>query len=250
MPKIDDARHNEGRAPMNRQVRHAELVAAEQLVALAADKLRALQTVALRLAAFVAKGEIAKPDAVDALYSVAEGHGLLRTGRDREDIEHVIGQGLLGRESLPSAKNDVQPKAATMTQVGHVGHLGAPSGGPATVRLRCMSEIAPEPVNWLWPDRLATGKVALLFGEPGIGKSQVSLDIAARITTGAKWPEGGQAPLGNVIILSSEDGLADTVRPRLDAAGADVDRIHVVEAVRNSTGATRTFNLAADLDAL
>jgi putative DNA primase/helicase len=85
---------------------------------------------------------------------------------------------------------------------------------------------------------------------PGIGKSQISLDIAARISTGAEWPDGGKAPVGNVVILSSEDGLADTVRPRLDAAGADVNRIHVVEAVRTATGKARTFDLAADLDAL
>jgi AAA domain-containing protein len=238
---------------VNEHVRHPELIASEKSVALSPDKPRALQTEALRLAAFVAKGEIAKPDAVDALYGVAEGLGLLRTKRDREDIEHLIGQGLVGRETLLPKKNDPQPKAATEGQVGQVGHLGrlrAPSGASATVRLRCMSEIAPEPVNWLRPGRLAAGKVALLFGEPGIGKSQISLEIAARISTGAEWPDGGNAQLGDVVILSSEDGLADTVRPRLDAAGADVSRIHVVETFRNETGAARTFNLAADLDAL
>jgi putative DNA primase/helicase len=235
---------------MNRQVRHAELIAAEQSVALSPDKLRALQTEALRLAPLVAKGDIAKPDAVDALYDAAVGHGLLRTERDRENIEHVIGQGLAGIETLTPAKNDAQPKAAIVNQAGHIGHLGATSGGTATVKLRCMNEIAPVPVQWLWPGRLAAGTVALLFGEPGIGKSQISLDIAARITTGAEWPDGGYAPLGDVIILSSEDGLAVTVRPRLDAAGADVNRIHVVEAVRNANGAARTFDLAHDLDAL
>lgn len=151
---------------------------------------------------------------------------------------------------MPVAKKGAQPKAAIVNQVGHLGRLGATSGGTGTVKLRCMNEIAPEPVQWLWPGRLAAGKVALLFGQPGIGKSQISLDIAARISTGAEWPDGGYAPLGDVIILSSEDGLADTVRPRLDAAGADVARIHVVEAVKNENGATRTFDLAADLDAL
>jgi AAA domain len=238
---------------VDQHFRHPELIAAAQRVALSPDRLRGLQTVALRLAAFVAKGEIAKPDAVDALYDAAVGHGLLRTERDRENIEHVIGQGLAGIETLVSAKNEPLSKAATGGQVGHLGRLGrvrAASPGSATVKLRCIREIVPEPVNWLWPNRLAAGKVALLFGEPGIGKSQISLDIAARISTGGEWPDGGKAPLGHVIILSSEDGLADTVRPRLDAAGADVNRIHVVEAVRNANGTARTFNLAADLDAL
>jgi putative DNA primase/helicase len=235
---------------MNRLVKHAELAAAEQSVASSPDKLHAVQKAAVRLSHLVANGDITEPDAMEALCAAAQDQGPGRKRCSREDIEHVVGLGLKGLLALPVAKMGAQSKAAVVNQVGHVGRLGATSGGTGTVKLRCMNEIAPEPVQWLWPGRLAAGKVALLFGPPGIGKSQLCLDIAARITTGAEWPDGGSAPLGNVIILSSEDGLADTVRPRLDAAGADVNRIHVVEAVRNPEGLTRTFNLAADLEAL
>jgi putative DNA primase/helicase len=70
--------------------------------------------------------------------------------------------------------------------------------------------------------RVGIGKLTLIAGEPGLGKSQLSLAIAVAVTTGGAWPDGsGRAPLGSVIILSAEDGVADTIRPRFDAAGGD-----------------------------
>jgi hypothetical protein len=66
-----------------------------------------------------------------------------------------------------------------------------------------------------------------MAGDPGVGKSYASLDIAARVSLGGPWPDGsGHAPLGNVLLLSAEDGLADTVKPRLELLGADMRRIH------------------------
>jgi hypothetical protein len=95
---------------------------------------------------------------------------------------------------------------------------------PVLVRLQ---DVQPEPVTWLWPGRLAAGKLALLVGDPGLGKSWITLDLAARLSTGRAMPDDGPAnPPGNVILLSAEDGVADTIRPRLDALGADVARIH------------------------
>lgn len=113
----------------------------------------------------------------------------------------------------------------------------APSGdGPVTgPRLieHTMSAVTPERVSWLWPGYLARGKLHLLDGDPGLGKSTVALDLAARLSVGASWPDGqpGAAP-ARAVILSAEDGLADTIRPRLDAAGADCARIVAVTAVR------------------
>ena len=88
-------------------------------------------------------------------------------------------------------------------------------------------------------------------GEPGTGKSQLTIAVVAAVTTGGEWPCGeGQAPLGNVIILSAEDGAADTIIPRLLAAGADLSRVHVVSAVRNADGSRRALSLQHDLDLL
>ncbi len=78
-----------------------------------------------------------------------------------------------------------------------------------------MNEVEAKHVEWLWLNRLARGKLTLLAGDPGIGKSQISIDIAARASKGATWPDGGHAPLGSVVILSAEDSANDTLRPPL-----------------------------------
>ena len=115
---------------------------------------------------------------------------------------------------------------------------------------RRASEITPERVEWVWPGRIAQGKHTCIAGEPGTGKSQLSIAIAAAISTGGEWPCGeGRAPLGSVIVLSAEDGAADTIVPRLTAAEANLDRIHIVSAVGNEKG-RRGFDLKADLDEL
>jgi RecA/RadA recombinase len=110
--------------------------------------------------------------------------------------------------------------------------VGPASGGAAQVRLVRVSSVEPEPVNWAWSGRIALGKSHLLDGDPGLGKSTLALDLAARISTGFQMPDGstGIGPAG-VVILTAEDGIADTVRPRLEAAGADLDRIAVLTMV-------------------
>ena len=121
----------------------------------------------------------------------------------------------------------------------------------ARLVIRCAAEIEPEKIDWLWPGRIARGKHTCIAGEPGTGKSQLSTAIIAAITTGGLWPCGeGKAPLGNVILLSAEDGAADTIVPRLDAAGADRNRVYVVSAVHNPDGSRRTLHLQNDLDLL
>ena len=101
----------------------------------------------------------------------------------------------------------------------------------SSIMLR-MADVQPEPIRWLWPSRIALGKLTLLVGDPGLGKSFVTLDLAARVSTGSPWPDSTPAPKGSVILLSAEDDPADTIRPRLDALGANSERIHVLQAVR------------------
>ena len=106
-----------------------------------------------------------------------------------------------------------------------------------------MADVASQDVTWLWPGRIPLGKIALLIGDPGMAKTMLALDVAARVTTGAPFPDGSRPPLGDVVILTAEDGLADTIRPRLDRAGADVSRVWVLQAVRSDAG-ERQFCLA------
>jgi hypothetical protein len=126
-------------------------------------------------------------------------------------------------------------------------------GAPVIVRL---SDVKPEPVAWLWPDRIALGKLTLIAGDPGLGKSFLTLDMAARVSRGWAWPDtpGVATAPGGVVLLSAEDAVADTIRPRLDAAGADVARIVALEAIRsvgdNGRESARTFDLSRDLPAL
>ena len=124
---------------------------------------------------------------------------------------------------------------------------------PRLVTVRA-SDIQPEKIQWLWPNRLAVGKISLIAGNPGLGKSQLTVHIAAQVTTGGRWPNGeGEAPYGSVVILSAEDDPADTLVPRLIAAGADLSRVHIVEAMKVPMGNSeleRQFNLADDIQVL
>jgi AAA domain len=119
----------------------------------------------------------------------------------------------------------------------------------ASLIAQCAADITPEPVEWLWREPIALGKLSLIAGEAGLGKSQVSIAMAAAVTTGGELPCGeGRAPQGNVVILSAEDGVADTIVPRLMAASADRNRVHLVTAVRGDNGKDRrAFDLSADL---
>ena len=88
-----------------------------------------------------------------------------------------------------------------------------------------LSDVRPEPVEWLWPGYFPRGKVIVLDGDPGVGKSAMTLDIAARLTTGRLMPDGSKAPRCGAVVINAEDGLADTIVPRLAAMGADRTRI-------------------------
>lgn len=121
---------------------------------------------------------------------------------------------------------------------------------------RRVSDIQARPIHWLWKGRIARGKVSMLAGNPGLGKSQVAASMAAIVSTGGAWPADEMpCEVGNVVILSAEDDPADTLRPRLEAAGADLVRVFVVDAVADGTFADggeirRGFNLKSDLSQL
>jgi len=98
----------------------------------------------------------------------------------------------------------------------------------------CLADVIAERIEWLWPGRFPMGKVSLLVGDPGLGKSMLTLMLASTVSRGAPWPipEEGSAPLGDVLLVSAEDAPGDTIRPRLEAVGADLTRVHIVDIVR------------------
>jgi putative DNA primase/helicase len=120
---------------------------------------------------------------------------------------------------------------------------------PSVILVRT-SDIVPGRVEWLWQGFIASGRLTGLVGYPGLGKSQVAMDLAATVSTGRDFPGGGSnGNPGHVIILSAEDHPAETIVPRLMAAGADLSRVHTVKAVKDGDG-ERLFNLSVDLDRL
>jgi hypothetical protein len=108
-------------------------------------------------------------------------------------------------------------------------------------------DIKPQKLARVWSGRFFRGKLGFIAGEPGLGKSQIAIHMAATISHGGKWPrDEGKARRGDVIYISAEDRAADTIRPRLEAAGADLKRVHIIEAVNDALG-TRPFSLLTDL---
>ena len=117
------------------------------------------------------------------------------------------------------------------------------------VILERAADLRPEPIQWLWPGWLAAGKMNILGGAPGTGKTTLALAMAATVTTGGRWPDGSRSPVGNVVIWSGEDDPADTLVPRLAAAGADLFRVFFISGINDGDG-PRAFDPAHDVESL
>ncbi len=118
---------------------------------------------------------------------------------------------------------------------------------------RTLADVEFRPVSWLWPRYVPLGKVTVLEGDPGLGKSLVVADVAARITTGTRMPDGSASDLpgpASVVVLTAEDDVSDTLRPRLEAAGADLNRVTVWETVLEDDGTERLPSVPDDLGLL
>jgi hypothetical protein len=107
---------------------------------------------------------------------------------------------------------------------------------------KAMNEYEPAEIEWLWPGRIPRGKLTLLFGDPGLGKSYLTAFMAAVVSRGylggAVWPDGSRPNTmpADVVMLSGEDDPHDTIRPRLERFGARLERVHFVEGVRSGEG--------------
>ena len=114
------------------------------------------------------------------------------------------------------------------------------------VILVCGGNITPKPVTWLWQYWLAQGKLHVLAGAPGQGKTTIALALCATVTVGGRWPDGSRCTPGNVLIWSGEDDPADTLLPRLMAMGGNPKRVYFVDGVANN-GEVTTFDPARDM---
>ncbi|OYV72511.1 MAG: hypothetical protein B7Z70_14725, partial [Acidithiobacillus ferrivorans] len=116
------------------------------------------------------------------------------------------------------------------------------------VTLTCASSIAPEGISWIWPGWLAAGKLHVLAGMAGTGKTTIALAVAATLTASGRWPDGEicRQP-ADVVMWSGEDDAADTLVPRLMAMGADVARVHLITGTRGDDGKLRGFDPSVDM---
>jgi hypothetical protein len=144
-------------------------------------------------------------------------------------------------------------KALTNAAV-HMGRdepLAERHGGP--LRFQRASEVQTKRVDWLWEGHIPFGKISIIDGDPGQGKSTLTMDLAARLSSGRPMP--GVAPTqwtnAPAILLSAEDDPEDTMVPRLEAAGADLGQILIVSAVKPPDGSQeRPWSLPGDLEHL
>ena len=162
----------------------------------------------------------------------------------------------LKQQVADEARQQAQPTVRRNSQAPPRASSAPKSFTPEAIVHR-LCDVMPEQLEWLWQDRIPLGKLTLLAGDPGLGKSFVTMDMAARVSRGAVWPDDStkRQPIGSVVIFNCEDGLADTIRPRLDRANADVTKIIAVEGitvfdVETGEARQRGFTLAHHLPQL
>jgi len=145
-----------------------------------------------------------------------------------------------GIEAMAMEAEAVKLRPATATKPAR--------GVTSTPKLIRMSDVVPVDVRWLWPGRIPLGRLTLLVGRPGDGKSFLTAYLAANVSRGRPWVDSSPCPAGSVVLVSAEDDPADTIAPRLIAHGADRDRVHVLAGVTsrkdNGSETDSVFTLA------
>lgn len=120
----------------------------------------------------------------------------------------------------------------------------------ASVELQRGDAVELRAIRWIWRDYLAAGKLHVMAGAPGTGKTTLALALVATVTSGGRWPDGSRAEVADVLIWSGEDDPEDTLAPRLQAAGADMTRVHFARRTTSETGEARAFDPATDFPLL
>jgi putative DNA primase/helicase len=121
---------------------------------------------------------------------------------------------------------------------------------PNSVLIRCAADVSARDIEWLSHGYLPKGKLTMLVGDPGVGKSFLTCDLAAAISTGRPWPTGHDTPgtSGHVLLIGCEDDPDDTVVPRLKACGADLSRVHFLEDVVESDANGQSYQTQFTLE--
>jgi DNA repair protein RadA/Sms len=153
-------------------------------------------------------------------------------------------------KAIPGDPLDLEREVDKLLQTAQPP-AGAPGDTKASGRpiVITMDTVKAQPVEWLWWPYIAVGKICMLDGDPGIGKTLLAIQLAASLSQGYPLPDQQGKPTlpsggpATTLFIATEDGLADTLKPRLEAAQADCSKIHVFNEFLDEQGHTRAFTL-------
>lgn len=128
--------------------------------------------------------------------------------------------------------------------------MSGPKKVNITLSVKCLADVKPEKVSWLWPARVPFGKLTLIEGDPGLGKSTTTTEVAARLSRGDALPGGEPTEPMTSLFVTYEDGLADTIKPRIIAAGGDDTRVYALEGAAFDNQPEHMISIPGDVEAL
>lgn len=205
------------------------------------DRNNSLNVAAFALGTLLSAGALDRDEIADRLAFAATRAGLPEA-EARTTIQSGLDAGSASPRKLP--ERDARPR-------GNVSAVADPARPEvitdADVITVCLDDVIPVPIDWLMPKQIPLGKLTLLAGLAKQGKSFLTMDLAARVSTGSEVPGRGDGqcfPIGSVVLLSAEDDLDDTIKPRLIAAGADCSKIHALTTIRFADGSFGPFDLS------
>lgn len=175
--------------------------------------------------------------------------GTVRTLPPKWDAADALTEGWTTATLTQAARWVAVPAAGATPPAQVATTTPRPPPTALAVNLIRADQLRLTPVTWLWPGWLALGKFHVIAGAPGTGKTTLAMALAATLTSGGRWPDGTRARAADVAIWSGEDGLEDTLAPRLLASGADLRRVHFVHGCSDQDG-RRSFDPAHDADLL
>ncbi len=185
-----------------------------------------------------------------------QAEGLVGRGLSKLEIEEVLMQ-FVRKQGWPEKMRAMVSQIVQQVQQ-QKSTAEAEASRLATVEqleVVSLADVEPLAVRWLWPGKIPLGTVTVIYGEAAMGKTSLVLDLAARVSSGAAWPDGTHGPgMGEVLILNGEDHLDETIVPRLKGGDADLTNVAAITRIQLGAGTRsshqRRFSLERDLPAL
>lgn len=184
------------------------------------------------------------PDVQDRSRAVTATASNLTQGRPASGLPELAR--LIGERGVDFLKRALNlANALQGIQIDSAAALETATGEEPVIMTRSVVDVQERPINWLWPNRFARGKLSMLAGKQGLSKSTLTCEIAAIVSRGGVWPiDGTTCEPGEVLILNVEDDPGDTIRPRLRAADAVLERVTLIDGVRLADGRQRLMTFA------